>query len=146
MNDPGVNESRRLCGVTAAVIRLCSAPNDSFGLLFQQYADQSRHIDALNAWRNATMLKPDHSLAWNNMVILLDNTGTTARTCWETTRLLSGSAVFILSLRYKGHSTWIPPSPLKACLHLKLLLFRVRLVPALTAKKHSIVILERQEI
>lgn len=23
------------------------------------------------------MLKPDHSLAWNNMVILLDNTGTT---------------------------------------------------------------------
>ena len=33
-------------------------------------------MDALNAWRNATVLKPDHSLAWNNMVILLDNTGT----------------------------------------------------------------------
>lgn len=42
-----------------------------------QYADQNRHVDALNAWRNATMLKPEHSLAWNNMVILLDNTGTT---------------------------------------------------------------------
>lgn len=41
-----------------------------------QYADQNRHVDALNAWRNATMLKPEHSLAWNNMVILLDNTGT----------------------------------------------------------------------
>lgn len=23
------------------------------------------------------MLKPDHSLAWNNMIILLDNTGIT---------------------------------------------------------------------
>jgi hypothetical protein len=32
-------------------------------------------MDALNAWRNATMLKPEHSLAWNNMIILLDNTG-----------------------------------------------------------------------
>lgn len=44
-------------------------------LLYFQYADLNRSIDALNAWRNATMLKPDHSLAWNNMVILLDNTG-----------------------------------------------------------------------
>lgn len=43
--------------------------------LIFQYADQNRHLDALNAWRNATVLKPDHSLAWNNMVILLDNTG-----------------------------------------------------------------------
>ncbi|KAG9349572.1 hypothetical protein JZ751_028020 [Albula glossodonta] len=39
-----------------------------------KYADLNRHLDALNAWKNATMLKPDHSLAWNNMVILLDNT------------------------------------------------------------------------
>lgn len=29
----------------------------------------------MNAWRNATVLKPEHSLAWNNMIILLDNTG-----------------------------------------------------------------------
>lgn len=43
--------------------------------LSRQYADQNRHVDALNAWRNATVLKPDHSLAWNNMVILLDNLG-----------------------------------------------------------------------
>lgn len=41
-----------------------------------QYADLNRHVDALNAWRNATVLKPEHSLAWNNMIILLDNTGT----------------------------------------------------------------------
>ena len=40
-----------------------------------QYADLNRHVDALNAWRNATVLKPEHSLAWNNMIILLDNTG-----------------------------------------------------------------------
>ncbi len=44
-------------------------------LFYLQYADLNRSIDALNAWKNATMLKPDHSLAWNNMVILLDNTG-----------------------------------------------------------------------
>lgn len=45
-------------------------------ICFFQYADLNRHIDALNAWRNATVLKPQHSLAWNNMIILLDNTGT----------------------------------------------------------------------
>lgn len=45
-------------------------------MLYFQYADLNRHVDALNAWRNATVLKPEHSLAWNNMIILLDNTGT----------------------------------------------------------------------
>ncbi|EHB03258.1 Transmembrane and TPR repeat-containing protein 4 [Heterocephalus glaber] len=44
-----------------------------------KYADLNRHVDALNAWRNATMLKPEHSLAWNNMIILLDNTGNLAQ-------------------------------------------------------------------
>ncbi|KAL7983882.1 hypothetical protein Chor_000758 [Crotalus horridus] len=44
-----------------------------------EYADLNRHIDALNAWRNATVLKPQHSLAWNNMIILLDNTGNLAQ-------------------------------------------------------------------
>lgn len=44
-------------------------------LLSVQYADLNRHVDALNAWRNATVLKPEHSLAWNNMIILLDSTG-----------------------------------------------------------------------
>uniref|UniRef100_A0A8D3C6M9 dolichyl-phosphate-mannose--protein mannosyltransferase n=1 Tax=Scophthalmus maximus TaxID=52904 RepID=A0A8D3C6M9_SCOMX len=48
---------------------------DCYYNLGRLYADQNRHLDALNAWRNATVLKPDHSLAWNNMVILLDNTG-----------------------------------------------------------------------
>ncbi|KAF5920381.1 hypothetical protein HPG69_009631, partial [Diceros bicornis minor] len=43
------------------------------------YADLNRHVDALNAWRNATVLKPEHSLAWNNMIILLDNTGNLAQ-------------------------------------------------------------------
>ncbi|KAM9189888.1 protein O-mannosyl-transferase TMTC4 isoform 4-T5 [Dugong dugon] len=44
-----------------------------------KYADLNRHMDALNAWRNATVLKPEHSLAWNNMIILLDNTGNLAQ-------------------------------------------------------------------
>uniref|UniRef100_A0A3Q2ZNV7 dolichyl-phosphate-mannose--protein mannosyltransferase n=1 Tax=Hippocampus comes TaxID=109280 RepID=A0A3Q2ZNV7_HIPCM len=48
---------------------------DCYYNLGRLYADQQRHVDALNAWRNATVLKPDHSLAWNNMVILLDNIG-----------------------------------------------------------------------
>ncbi|XP_057708603.1 protein O-mannosyl-transferase TMTC4 isoform X2 [Corythoichthys intestinalis] len=48
---------------------------DCYYNLGRLYADQQRHLDALNAWRNATVLKPDHSLAWNNMVILLDNIG-----------------------------------------------------------------------
>ncbi|TNN57783.1 Transmembrane and TPR repeat-containing protein 4 [Liparis tanakae] len=48
---------------------------DCYYNLGRLYADLDRHIDALNAWRNATVLKPEHSLAWNNMVILLDNTG-----------------------------------------------------------------------
>ncbi len=55
-------------------------------LFYLQYADLNRSIDALNAWRNATMLKPDHSLAWNNMVILLDNTGKV----WAESDLLKG--------------------------------------------------------
>uniref|UniRef100_A0A5F9CGU2 dolichyl-phosphate-mannose--protein mannosyltransferase n=1 Tax=Oryctolagus cuniculus TaxID=9986 RepID=A0A5F9CGU2_RABIT len=44
-----------------------------------KYADLNRHVDALNAWRNATVLKPEHSLAWNNMIILLDSTGNLAQ-------------------------------------------------------------------
>ncbi|XP_030878050.1 protein O-mannosyl-transferase TMTC4-like [Leptonychotes weddellii] len=48
-------------------------------VLYFQYADLNRHVDALNAWRNATVLKPEHSLAWNNMIILLDNTGNLAQ-------------------------------------------------------------------
>ncbi|XP_051564755.1 protein O-mannosyl-transferase TMTC4-like isoform X2 [Myxocyprinus asiaticus] len=52
---------------------------DCYYNLGRLYADQNRSVDALNAWKNATMLKPDHSLAWNNMVILLDNTGNLAQ-------------------------------------------------------------------
>ncbi|GLD51929.1 protein O-mannosyl-transferase TMTC4 isoform X3 [Lates japonicus] len=56
-------------------IRIRKKYPDCYYNLGRLYADQNRHVDALNAWRNATVLKPDHSLAWNNMVILLDNTG-----------------------------------------------------------------------
>ncbi|XP_051998283.1 protein O-mannosyl-transferase TMTC4-like isoform X1 [Xyrauchen texanus] len=52
---------------------------DCYYNLGRLYADLNRSVDALNAWKNATMLKPDHSLAWNNMVILLDNTGNLAQ-------------------------------------------------------------------
>lgn len=52
---------------------------DCYYNLGRLYADLNRHIDALNAWRNATVLKPEHSLAWNNMIILLDNTGNLAQ-------------------------------------------------------------------
>ncbi|XP_068124093.1 protein O-mannosyl-transferase TMTC4 isoform X2 [Hyperolius riggenbachi] len=52
---------------------------DCYYNLGRLYADLNRHMDALNAWRNATILKPEHSLAWNNMIILLDNTGNLAQ-------------------------------------------------------------------
>ncbi|XP_063281375.1 protein O-mannosyl-transferase TMTC4 isoform X1 [Pelobates fuscus] len=52
---------------------------DCYYNLGRLYADLNRHMDALNAWRNATFLKPEHSLAWNNMIILLDNTGNLAQ-------------------------------------------------------------------
>ncbi|XP_037395369.1 protein O-mannosyl-transferase TMTC4 isoform X3 [Pygocentrus nattereri] len=59
---------------------------DCYYNLGRLYADLNRHVDALNAWRNATMLKPDHSLAWNNMVILLDNTASLPLPCGECPR------------------------------------------------------------
>ncbi|KAM8976134.1 protein O-mannosyl-transferase TMTC4 [Pelodytes ibericus] len=52
---------------------------DCYYNLGRLYADLNRHMDAMNAWRNATYLKPEHSLAWNNMIILLDNTGNLAQ-------------------------------------------------------------------
>ncbi|KAE8625877.1 hypothetical protein XENTR_v10006425 [Xenopus tropicalis] len=52
---------------------------DCYYNLGRLYADLNRHVDALNAWRNATFLKPEHSLAWNNMIILMDNTGNLAK-------------------------------------------------------------------
>ncbi|XP_042189731.1 protein O-mannosyl-transferase TMTC4 isoform X3 [Callorhinchus milii] len=52
---------------------------DCYYNLGRLYADLHRHVDALSAWRNATILKPDHSLAWNNLIILLDNTGNLAQ-------------------------------------------------------------------
>lgn len=48
-------------------------PNCCISVL--QYLDMGQHQMALNAWRNATLLKPKHLNAWSNMVILLDNIG-----------------------------------------------------------------------
>lgn len=54
-------------------------------------------MDALNAWRNATVLKPEHSLAWNNMIILLDNTGAKANE-------VSHHPVLWADVTHTGHS------------------------------------------
>jgi len=35
--------------------------------------DEQRHEEALQAWRNATALQPQHVSAWSNAIILLDN-------------------------------------------------------------------------
>ncbi|KAH9509799.1 hypothetical protein Btru_045232 [Bulinus truncatus] len=37
------------------------------------YMEMKRHQDALDAWKNATQLKPTHWNSWNNAIILLDN-------------------------------------------------------------------------
>ncbi|XP_072884906.1 protein O-mannosyl-transferase TMTC4 isoform X2 [Hemitrygon akajei] len=52
---------------------------DCYYNLGRLYADLHRNADALSAWQNATLLKPNHGLAWNNMIILLDNTGNLAK-------------------------------------------------------------------
>jgi hypothetical protein len=40
-----------------------------------QYLEQQRYGVAYRAWRNATALKPTHTVAWNNMIIMLDSIG-----------------------------------------------------------------------
>ncbi|MBN3285834.1 TMTC4 protein, partial [Polyodon spathula] len=67
------------------------------------YANLNQHVDALNAWRNATVLKPDHSLAWNNMVILLDSTDNLAQAEMigkESLKLLPKDHTIMFSLAY----------------------------------------------
>jgi tetratricopeptide (TPR) repeat protein len=47
----------------------------TYSLVFSyiyQYLDTGRHDLAIQAWRNATSLKPTHVNAWSNIVILLD--------------------------------------------------------------------------
>jgi hypothetical protein len=43
--------------------------------LLWQYLDQQRYDDAYKAWRNAAALKPTHTVAWSNMIIMLDSIG-----------------------------------------------------------------------
>uniref|UniRef100_UPI00398EF88E protein O-mannosyl-transferase TMTC4 isoform X2 n=1 Tax=Pristiophorus japonicus TaxID=55135 RepID=UPI00398EF88E len=73
---------------------------DCYYNLGRLYADLHRNIDALNAWRNATLLKPNHSLAWNNLIILLDNTGNLAQAeivGKEAVKLLPGDHTIMFS-------------------------------------------------
>ncbi|XP_075910199.1 protein O-mannosyl-transferase TMTC4 isoform X2 [Petromyzon marinus] len=48
---------------------------DCYYNLGRLYLDVQRPADALEAWRTATLQQPLHRLAWNNMVVLLDNSG-----------------------------------------------------------------------
>lgn len=44
------------------------------------------------------MLKPDHSLAWNNMVILLDNTGIKTNPCRDTQLMFEPYSIITVKL------------------------------------------------
>ncbi|CAL1531228.1 unnamed protein product [Lymnaea stagnalis] len=46
---------------------------DCYYNLGNLYLDMNRSQDALDAWRNATVLKPTHWNSWNNAIILMDN-------------------------------------------------------------------------
>ncbi|XP_059167603.1 protein O-mannosyl-transferase TMTC4-like isoform X1 [Physella acuta] len=46
---------------------------DCYYNLGNLYLDMGRSQDALEAWHNATVLKPTHWNSWNNAIILLDN-------------------------------------------------------------------------
>ncbi|KAJ4428113.1 hypothetical protein ANN_24127 [Periplaneta americana] len=46
---------------------------DCYYNLGNLYLDQQRYEDAYRAWRNATTLKPTHTVAWSNMIIMLDS-------------------------------------------------------------------------
>ncbi|XP_078736247.1 protein O-mannosyl-transferase TMTC4 isoform X1 [Lampetra fluviatilis] len=48
---------------------------DCYYNLGRLYLDVQRPADALEAWRSATLQQPSHRLAWNNMIVLLDNSG-----------------------------------------------------------------------
>ncbi|XP_049951100.1 protein O-mannosyl-transferase TMTC4-like [Schistocerca serialis cubense] len=48
---------------------------DCYYNLGNLYLELKKYNAAYEAWNNATTLKPLHSLAWNNMIIMLDNIG-----------------------------------------------------------------------
>ncbi|XP_049853932.1 protein O-mannosyl-transferase TMTC4-like isoform X2 [Schistocerca gregaria] len=48
---------------------------DCYYNLGNLYLELKKYDAAYEAWKNATTLKPLHSLAWNNMIIMLDNIG-----------------------------------------------------------------------
>ncbi|BES97585.1 Hypothetical protein NTJ_10399 [Nesidiocoris tenuis] len=48
---------------------------DCYYNLGNLYLAQQMYIEAFNAWRMATTQKPQHSIAWNNMIVMLDSLG-----------------------------------------------------------------------
>ncbi|XP_067014529.2 protein O-mannosyl-transferase TMTC4 isoform X2 [Anabrus simplex] len=52
---------------------------DCYYNLGNLYLDQQKYWDAYKAWRNATTLKPTHTVAWSNMIIMLDSIGESAK-------------------------------------------------------------------
>jgi len=48
---------------------------DCYYNLGNLYLDQKRYDEAYAAWRNATRQRPTHAIAWNNMIVMLDNIG-----------------------------------------------------------------------
>ena len=51
-------------------------PFSNFEFFSPQYLELERFNDAYDAFRNATNLQPLHVLAWTNLIVMLDNIGT----------------------------------------------------------------------
>ena len=51
-------------------------PFSNFEIFSSQYLELERFNDAYDAFRNATNLQPLHVLAWTNLIVMLDNIGT----------------------------------------------------------------------
>nr|CAD7575998.1 unnamed protein product [Timema californicum] len=71
---------------------------DCYYNLGNLYLDQQKYEDAYTAWRNATSLKPTHTVAWSNMIIMLDNIGEMYRA-----ELVAQEALSVLPLEPSLH-------------------------------------------
>nr|CAD7202552.1 unnamed protein product [Timema douglasi] len=71
---------------------------DCYYNLGNLYLDQQMYEDAYTAWRNATSLKPTHTVAWSNMIIMLDNIGEMYRA-----ELVAQEALSVLPLEPSLH-------------------------------------------
>lgn len=43
--------------------------------MFSKYLEQNRHEEAQRSWLIATEMRPNFTIAWNNLIILNDNSG-----------------------------------------------------------------------